>query len=188
MPYYRKPISINHTKVLNSDHKDVPVLIVLTDPDLKSTDKGGRVSHPGGDDIFFSLPDSETRLPHEIIAYIPETGRVNAWVRIPELSCTRDTELYLYYGNLDAAQTGGEVWDSHYKLVHRINAASEPEVELPHSDGLDIRDEKPSRPGSTATPIDRKRCSPSSPNGSRYPLLIPSTATMREARTGWRAL
>ena len=61
MPYYRKPIAIDHTKVLNSDQQDVPVLIVLTDPDLKSTAKGDTMD--SGDDWhrhFF--PDHPTPL------------------------------------------------------------------------------------------------------------------------------
>ena len=106
--------------------------------DLKSIAEAGEVARSGGDDLFFTLADGETVLSHEMNVCAPESGSPKAWVRIPELSCGEDTELFVYYGDLEG-QTGRQVWDSNYKLVHHLNGA-DPKTELPHSDGLNISD------------------------------------------------
>ena len=116
-----KKITIDHTKVLTTDQKDFPVLIVLTNPDLKPTSYGGHVAQNGGEDIFFTIPVGKTRLSHKITVYNPEKGELNAWVRIPFLSASKNTEIYLHYGNPEPDKKHTEpVWDEHYRLIeHR---------------------------------------------------------------------
>ncbi len=138
---YRKRLVVDHTRVLNRDQANFPVLISLTDADLKATTHGGHAATDEGEDFFFTLPDGETRLAHEIAAYDSDAGRLKAWVRVPELSCSEDTVLYLCYGNLEAEQDGGEVWDAHYRMVMHLDGAVDPDVELAHSDGLNMTDE-----------------------------------------------
>ena len=96
---YRRRLTIDHTRVLNTDQRDFPLLVRLCDPTLRSTVAGGHVAHLHGADFFFTQADGRTRLPHELVAYDPEQGQLEAWVEVPALSCRQDEVLYLYYGD-----------------------------------------------------------------------------------------
>ena len=121
---YQRVIVIDHTKVPNSDQANFPFLFNTTDPDLASADNGGHVANPNGYDIFFSTdPNGLTKLDHEMEEYNPVTGQVVAWVRIPTLSHTTDTVLYLFYGNpniTSSQQNPGGVWNSNYQAVYHL--------------------------------------------------------------------
>jgi hypothetical protein len=116
---YRKMITINHTKVAG-DLSDFPVLIDLTDSDLATH------AQPDGDDILFRAEDTTTKLSHEIERYDSGTGKLTAWVKIPSLSSTQDTIIYLYYGNENAEnqQDAKNVWDSDYLAVQHMKETS----------------------------------------------------------------
>jgi hypothetical protein len=88
---YRKKVIIDHTRV-NASLADFPVLVSCTDGDLASK------AQPDGDDILFTDTDS-VKLNHEIEFYNGSDGGLVAWVRVPGLSTTVDTVLYMYYGN-----------------------------------------------------------------------------------------
>ena len=133
---YRKKITINHTSVSSRDLTDFPLLIALEDAALRATSRGG-VREAGGD-IHFVASDG-ARLDHEIERYDPSTGCLKAWVRIPTLSHTADTEIYLCYGQENAAsQSPGAVWDAHNKLVRHPNTAPGGHEAVPHTDDLNI--------------------------------------------------
>jgi hypothetical protein len=113
---YRKKITIHSSKV-EDDLTDFPVLIGITDTDLKNK------AQSDGDDIFFTASDGKTKLDHEIESYISATGELIAWVRIPSLSSTVDTVFYMYYNNSDAAnQENPEgVWDTDFLGVWHMS-------------------------------------------------------------------
>ena len=115
---YRKQIIIDHTKI-TADLIDFPVLINITDPGLAAHAKSN------GYDIAFTANDT-TKLSHQIESFNSATGRLAGWVKIPSLSSTVDTVLYMYYGNPSASdqQNKNGVWDSHYKMVQHLNEAS----------------------------------------------------------------
>jgi hypothetical protein len=117
---YKKLITIDHTKV-KATLTDFPVLISLTDADLKDTDNGGPVQ-PDGDDIMFTLTNC-TKLSHEIELYTGSTGKLVAWVKIPTLSHTTDIEIYMYYGNstCESQQDVTGVWDSNFIMVQHLD-------------------------------------------------------------------
>jgi hypothetical protein len=95
---YQRSIVIDHTKVPNTDQADFPFLFNTIDLTLASTANGGHVTSSSGYDIIFSTdPDGLTQLDHELEQYNPATGQVVAWVRIPTLSHTADTVLYVFY-------------------------------------------------------------------------------------------
>ena len=101
----------------NTDQRNFPVLIRLSDPTLRSTAAGGHIAHDQGADLFFTQADGRTKLPHELVAYDPEQGQLEAWVEVPVLSCRQDEILYLYYGDPSACRDGtgsgrlgGRVW------------------------------------------------------------------------------
>ena len=100
-PYsYGKKITIDNTKVSGSSSlTDFPVLISFTDNNLRSTSNSGNVHSSNGYDITFKNNSGTTVLSHEIEKYDPTTGELIAWVKVPSLSATTDTEINMYYGN-----------------------------------------------------------------------------------------
>jgi len=115
---YRKPIIIDHTKVA-ADLTDFPVLIDITDVDLAAK------AQDDGDDIVFT-DYYGNKLDHEIEYFDCSTGRLVAWVRIPLLSSTEDTTIYMYYGNPPASnqENAFGVWDSNFLAVHHLEETS----------------------------------------------------------------
>jgi biopolymer transport protein ExbB len=83
---------------------------------------------PSGADIVFTDADGMTPLDFEIERFDSSTGRLDAWVRLPLLSSTADTRIYLYYGNPAAPTPGAssEVWNAQYVGVWHL--AQEPGV------------------------------------------------------------
>jgi len=67
--YYRKQITIDYTKVPNTDQTDFPVLISVTDTDLRDTSNSGHVGKSNGGDILFTSSNGTTGLSHEIKIY-----------------------------------------------------------------------------------------------------------------------
>jgi Concanavalin A-like lectin/glucanases superfamily/Chitobiase/beta-hexosaminidase C-terminal domain/Domain of unknown function (DUF2341) len=119
----RKAITIDHTKVSGSSSLgNFAVLFSATDANLKTVANGGNVGKSDGTDILFTAGDGTTKLDHELERYNALTGEVIAWVRVPSLSNTTDTVLYIYYGNAAAAnqQNPTGVWDSSYKGIWHL--------------------------------------------------------------------
>jgi len=121
---YQRTIVIDHTKVPNTDQINFPFLFNTTDPTLATTANGGHVYSPNGNDIVFSAdPNGATKLDYELEKYDPANGQVVAWVRIPTLSHTADTLIYLFYGNssnMPPQQNPEGVWDSNYLGVWHV--------------------------------------------------------------------
>jgi MSHA biogenesis protein MshQ len=96
---------------------------------LKTTE---HVTSATGDDILFRALDDATcggvgmapcTLDHEIETYNGTTGELVVWVRIPSLSATSDTTLYIYYGNSDITapiENPTGVWISDFALVQHF--------------------------------------------------------------------
>ena len=122
---YRKPITIDRTKVgstATTTHSSFPMLFSVTDSDLKYTSYSGKVGKTDGTDILFTSSDGTTKLSHEIEKYSSSTGETIIWVKIPTLSATSDTTIYIYFGNSGASdqQDATNVWDSNYRLVYHL--------------------------------------------------------------------
>ena len=79
-------------------------------------------AQPDFDDILFTASDGTTKLSHEIEKYNAATGELVAWVKVPTVSSTVDTVLYMYYGNGTAGnqQDAANVWDANYKGVWHL--------------------------------------------------------------------
>jgi hypothetical protein len=111
---YRKKITIDKTKV-DSNLTDFPILVSLTDANLST------FAQSDGRDIYFTASDGTTRLKREIEDYNSTTGTLIAWVKVPSLSSTVDTNIYMHFGNTDENNTNDkDVWDSNYVLVHHF--------------------------------------------------------------------
>ncbi|MBE3120857.1 MAG: DUF2341 domain-containing protein [Thermoplasmata archaeon] len=116
---YRKMITIDHKKIAES-LTDFPVMIKLTsDSDLSSH------AQDDADDIYFTYSNG-ARLAHEIEYYSSGTGGLVAWVKVPNLSSTMDTVLYMYYGNPSASNQENieGTWDNNFLAVHHLAETS----------------------------------------------------------------
>ena len=79
-----------------------------------------------GYDIIFTDVTGATQLDHEIESYNPATGRVVAWVRIPTLSSTADSAIYMWYGNSSVTTSQSNpagVWKGYQNVYHLANVA-----------------------------------------------------------------
>jgi hypothetical protein len=119
---YRQQITIDHTKVANTDQTDFPVLIKITDEDNPIFDN----AQADGNDILFTGSDETTKLSHEIETFDPTSHQFWAWVKLPTLSASSDTVIYLYYGNsvVEDQQNTSDVWSSSFLGVWHINESS----------------------------------------------------------------
>ena len=124
---YRKPIIVDHSKVAGTTNiSNFPILVSVTDSELKSVANGGKVASDSGFDILFTSLDGTTKLSHEIEKYDPTTGELVAWVNIPTLSVSVDTSLFIYFGNAsasdqqDVADGVNDVWDSNFEGVWHL--------------------------------------------------------------------
>jgi biopolymer transport protein ExbB len=121
---YAKQITIQSAQVSGSaDHVNFPVLISVTDNDLRTTANGGRVTSANGYDIVFTSSDCLTLLDHQIESYSPATGTYVAWVRVPVLSISSNTVIQMYYANsgVTSSTSSTGVWDGSYKAVWHFN-------------------------------------------------------------------
>ena len=114
---YRKLISINHSQV-DSDLTNFPILIDITDTDLRDD------AQDDGDDIAFVMCyDVINQLNHEIEQYDNTTGHLVAWVNVTNVLSTRNTSVYMYYGNsgCSSQENVSATWDSDYLGVWHMN-------------------------------------------------------------------
>jgi hypothetical protein len=122
----RKAIIVNHAKIVGtSDLSNFPMLLSVTDPSLKTVANGGGVGKSDGTDLLFISGSGTTKLDYELESYNPSTGQVIAWIRIPSLSASADTSIYVYYGNATATdqQNKSGVWDSNFKAVYHLGSS-----------------------------------------------------------------
>ena len=123
---YRTKLTIDHTKVPNTNQSYFPVLINRTDTNWKVTGSGGHVGQADGGDFVFTSSDGTTKLDHEIEKYVSTTGELIAWVEVPTLATATDTEIYLYYGNSGVADqwningTWNEGGSANFKGVYHL--------------------------------------------------------------------
>jgi hypothetical protein len=118
---FRKLITINHDKVSpisNTALVNFPVLVsISSDTNLSAN------ALALGDDILFTAGDGVTLLNYQIESYASSTGRLTAWVNIPSLSATSDTQIYMYFDNpslISSLQNVNSTWDSDYVGVYHF--------------------------------------------------------------------
>ena len=126
---YHRSLTINYTLCGGANSTNFPVLVSLSDNSLKSIANGGQVASGNGYDIlFYSDSGFTTLLNWEIEFYSPTTGVLVAWVLIPTVSGSVNTEFYMEYGNttISTFQGGavGSVWNSNYTSVYHMSQAT----------------------------------------------------------------
>lgn len=102
---------------------DFVMLVALTDNDLRSVPNGGNVESSSGYDIIFTLGDCSTVLDHQIEKYDPATGTYIAWVRLPQLNSTSNTNVHMYYGNgsVSSDPSTPSTWGTDYYGVWHLH-------------------------------------------------------------------
>ncbi|MHA2185192.1 MAG: DUF2341 domain-containing protein, partial [Promethearchaeota archaeon] len=136
---FYKEITIDHTKISGAENLiDFPLLISIFDSDLHDN------TQSDGDDIAFS--NNFQWLDHEIELFNPSYNATHAhlvaWVRIPVLSPTDDTEIRMYYGNpfMKTRENPAGVWNENYKGVWHLNedpSGISPQIKDSTSNGND---------------------------------------------------
>lgn len=109
---YRKEIIIDYTQVAGN-LTNFPVYIYLTGLT--------NVSHASGYDIIFTDADKNL-LSHEIESF--NSGTLHAWVKVPSLSSSEDTSLFIYYGNpsiTTSQENITDVWSNGFVGVWHMN-------------------------------------------------------------------
>lgn len=108
----RRPLLVS-SDIADADLADFPLLVQLVDSNL------GAGAQSDGDDLVFTAADGVTRLDHHLESWDAATGAITAWVRIPLLSSTVDTELFVYLGNPTANDQSDPVgvWGADADLV-----------------------------------------------------------------------
>ncbi len=118
---YRKSITIDNTKVSGSTNlTDFPLLLSITDIDLRSVTYNGNVESSTGNDIHIT-DASHTELEVEVESYTESNGEFVAWIKVPSLDYNDNTTLYIYYGKSGDTAPTSDVWDSNYAAVWHLN-------------------------------------------------------------------
>ena len=122
--YYRQ-ITFDHTQV-PSNQTNIPMLITGTIASLKTVSNGGHVQSSSGYDIIISLNNDESSpLDFERVWWSPTTGAFEIWVKIPTLSSSADTIIYMCYGDSGITTDQSNptlVWDSNYVGVFHMGS------------------------------------------------------------------
>jgi hypothetical protein len=80
-----------------------------------------------------NLEDYQIEIPNNIINVNSDTESLKitdsefiGWVKIPELSSSEDTDIYIYYGNNNANEINSNyVWNTDYVVVQHLNESPE---------------------------------------------------------------
>jgi hypothetical protein len=114
---------IDHTKV-SADQLNFPVAINAYDPALRDVRNGGQMQNASGYDILFSSDAAGVNLlSYERVLHDTFFGRIFYWVKLPTLSSSVDTSIYVWYGNSSVSTDQSNptaVWDSSYLAVWHL--------------------------------------------------------------------
>ena len=122
---YRKLITVSSSRVSGGANlTSFPILVSRIDLDWRTTGSGGHVGQADGGDILFTLVDGTTKIDHEIESYTAASGALVAWVEIPTLSASSNTQIYIYYGNASSADQWNPTgtWNSSYESVWHLHS------------------------------------------------------------------
>ena len=119
---YGKQLLVNASQVSGTtDLTNFVMLVNFIDSDLSTAT--GHVTNTNGYDIVFTLGDCNTLLEHQIEKYVPSTGEYIAWVKIPTLFATTNTNIHMYYGNSSVSTDPSttNIWDANHAAVYHMN-------------------------------------------------------------------
>lgn len=114
--YNRIKIPIDATKV-DAALSDFPVPIKLTSSNFDFSK-----ANSDGFDFRFTAADGTTLLKYERERHDSANSLAEYWVKVPSISDSADTYIYLYYRTTDTADGADSenVWNSNFKAVHHL--------------------------------------------------------------------
>lgn len=120
-PGFYRTITIDHTKVPNTNQTDFPVTFTGTYTYLKSEANGGKVTNENAFDVYItSDAEGTTVVPFELVTWDAATGAIEMHFKASSLSSTVDNVYYLQYGkspvSTDQSNRTG-TWSNGYVAV-----------------------------------------------------------------------
>ncbi|MGD8764382.1 MAG: DUF2341 domain-containing protein, partial [Desulfobacteraceae bacterium] len=116
-----RKITIQSSQV-EADLTNFPVMIKLTGADFQSVEDD--VTDAEGDDIIFRESLKGNQLDHEFEVYDTTSDILVAWVRVPSVSSSSNTDIYMLYGNsgiTSSTQNAPGVWSNGYEAVYHLH-------------------------------------------------------------------
>ena len=115
----RKKITIDADTYITSDLSDFPLAVNITSGSDFWTNAPTSGTH-----VRFTSSDGTTELKFEVESY--DTSGNDAWwhVKVPALSSSVDTEIYIYY-DADTPSSGEDatnVWDASFQAVYHLTS------------------------------------------------------------------
>ncbi len=120
---YRKRVLLESDEVYGSTaHTNYPLMISVTDSDMRSVANGGGVESSSGFDILLTSLTG-TPLDQQLQAYEPTTGKVIIWTQIASLPTGTDIEGYIYFGNSSvySDQSTSDIWSTDFIGVWHLD-------------------------------------------------------------------
>ena len=113
---YRQEITIDHTNV----DADLTDFVLLIDGSNLGSDFWGNVQSDGGDIVLTDAAGN--KLDRELVSIDTVAEAMELHVRVPSLSSTVDTDLFIYYGNVAANEMNDAAGTfSNYEHVYHMN-------------------------------------------------------------------
>ena len=137
---------------IGANETDFPVALVITDSRFATVANGGHVQNTdanGGASgnltvpaDFVVSPNSDGSSPYdfEIVDYDGATGYIELWVKIPSLSSSSDTTIYLVYGDAAVTTTQENVTGTWSDDFHAVYHCTERTVGIPLNVALDTEE------------------------------------------------
>ena len=118
---YSKQARINSSQI-PGNLSNFPVLFKKKADIFKSVANGGLVQSTNGYDILFT-DSNDNPLNFQLESYNPTTGEIVAWINVPTLSSTSDTNIKVYFGNpnITSDQSTTATWDGNYAMVQHLS-------------------------------------------------------------------
>jgi hypothetical protein len=126
---YYKSLTLDASQSGSADSSNWPLTIALdgtvqaADADLKTVGNGGYVQNASGYDIRpYADSGLTTPLAFELVYYQATTGKLQMHVKVPTLSHTSSTVIYLAFGDSGISTDGSSTaaWNSNYKAVYHL--------------------------------------------------------------------
>lgn len=125
---YSRSITVQASQAGASDSSNFPVLVKLSGIEFKTAANGGHVQNASGYDVlFWSNAGLSSALFWEIDYYDGTNGVLWAWVRVPTVSHSTNTVIYVSYGDASIStfqSTAATVWSNGYDAVYHMSADS----------------------------------------------------------------
>lgn len=121
---FKRTVTIDHTKVANSDQSSFPVPVYLSSANLKTVSNGGHVQNAQGYDIvLYSDSAGSSMAVFECESYDAVNGVWIGWLKVNNLSHTTDSVYYVFYGDatISTTRSNPSTWNGNYVRVHHFN-------------------------------------------------------------------